>query len=149
MGGGLDILIVGIVGKQLERSREEIMRGDRITYDDLSSIAPVEKLKELFDNFPDADLWAKCFRRLETNPETSYPIIVYFSDEFGCGAALGTGLGYVLFSGNNGGDPKKLDERIFARIPELIARFKGQLDLYSLDYSKYDVGLYAINVFDT
>ena len=158
MGGGLDILIVGIVGGYLVDIEGNVIfnKYREAIFDDLTSIASKEKLEELFNNFSDTqsggekwEKWDEYFFRLEKNPTTDEPGLVYFSgEECGFGAAFGTGLGYVLFSGNINSDPIKLDERIFARIPELIERFKKELDSHGLDYSKYKVGLHAINVCD-
>ena len=128
MGGGLDILIVGIVGNDL--------------YDTLSSVATKEFLQTSFSDH-------RSGRNLERRYGAKNPAIIFLSGECGFGAVTGTGLGYILFSGNNNAPPEKLDERIFARIPELIERFKEELDLHNLDYSKYEVGLHAINVYDT
>lgn len=139
MSGGRDVLIVGIKGKNLE--------------DKLESIAIEDRLNELFGgNFQDdidADKHYKYVHGLEQDPTTENPGIFYITGENLWGAVCGTGLGYVLFSGNNNAPPIQLDERIFTRIPELKDRFARELKSHELKVGDYEIGVHAINVYDT
>ncbi len=139
MSGGMDILIVGIAGKDVD--------------DQLESIAPPDTLRKLFGgNFLDdfmADKHYEYAHRLENDPATMQPGLFYISGENLWGAAVGTGLGYVLFSGNNNAPPTLLDELIFARIPELKELFLKAVQSHGLEIGNYVVGVHALNVCDT
>ncbi|MBI4451330.1 hypothetical protein HY642_05120 [Candidatus Woesearchaeota archaeon] len=132
MSGGLDILIVGVAGKNLK------------------NIAPATKLSRLFDSDDvDADAYVADFHALTNNPQTPSPRIFYLEDEILCGHQLGAGLGYVIFEGNFNSFPKKLDERIFSRVDELKARFISEVKAKGLKIPREQVGVYALNVVDT
>lgn len=139
MSGGLDLLIVGIKGKDLD--------------DNLGSIATEDKLYELFGgNFQDDPDAKKCYdyiHALEQNPATNNPGLYYITGGNMFGGVCGTGLGYILFSGNNNAPPRQLDERIFARIPELKGSFIRELESHGINVADYEVGVHAINVYDT
>jgi len=123
MGPGLDVLLVGIAGT------------------DLTHIATEERLSQLFgDNDPN---------ELSNNPETPFPYVFYFSNECQWGAALGSGLGYILHSGTSNVPPQKVKEEQFARIPELKGRFVREMRIHGIEVSPDEVGLYAVNVYDT
>ena len=139
MAGGLDILIVGIAGKDSD---------DRLT-----AIAPSKRLEKLFggyfQNDPGGIEHSNYVHKLEQDPTTTNPGIFYITGENEWGWVVGTGLGYVLFSGNNNASPKQLDERVFARIPELKELFMRELHSKGLQVRGYKVGVHAINVYDT
>lgn len=135
MSGGLDILIVGIADKNLD------------------GVASEERLRELFDNYPDTkrgtDRRYRDFHALIYDPSTKKPKICYLFGEHMLGVPVGAGLGYVIFDGNNNSLPKRVDERVFARIPELQANFVKELEKNGLSVPDGKVGVYALNVYDT
>jgi hypothetical protein len=133
MGGGLDLLIVGIAGENLDY------------------IAPKNKLSQLFeeDDPSKFDFHYDAQHALVNDPTASNPAISLYEGECGPGAVVGSGIGYLIFGGNNNGLPEKLNERVFSRIPELIDLFKSEMKRHSLSVSEKDVGVYAINVYDT
>lgn len=135
MGGGLDILIVGIAGENL----------DHITSD--------EKLIALFDERKDdeasADQYVRDFYALVEDPTITNPRIFYLVGEHLCGSQVGAGLGYVIFGGNYNAPPKRLDERVFGRTGKLKQRFIDELKAKGLEVPSDQVGVYALNVYDT
>ncbi len=139
MSGGRDVLIVGIAGKDM--------------HDALETVASPETLKKLFGgNFPNdrqASKFHEWVHRLEKDPSTSDPGLYYITGENFLGSVQGTGLGYVLFSGNLNASPKHVDDLLFARIPEFKERFIRELHSHKLSCETYTVGVHAINVYDT
>lgn len=137
MSGGLDLLIVGVAGKTLNH------------------IAPAEKLDKLFGNREDEDKdegakqYFNDFYALSKNPETKAPRVFYLEGEIMSGAQIGAALGYVIFTGNNNGLPEKLQEATFARIPELKRMFLEETKAKNLKIPENQVGVYAVNVYDT
>lgn len=141
MGGGLDVLVVGVGGRNLDHiaPHEQLDRifGDKTDSDDAAEIDAA------------ADRYFKNLHALAQDPATPEPKIFYFKDECVFGAGCGAVLGYVLFDGNNNGMPKKVDERVFARIPELQERFLKEMDKAGIKVEPTEVGVYAFNVYDT
>ena len=135
MSGGLDILIAGVAGKSLD------------------VISPRERLEEFFGNdslTPESTArYVEDIHALEKDPTTQKPRIFYIKDENVFGSVLGEALGYVLFDGNLGQPPRQLDERLFARIPELKERFVRELTEKGIAVNPKTVGVYALNVADT
>jgi len=139
MSGGLDILIVGVADENLD------------------FIAPDERLKEMFSHSDnpdeysddDADKYVTDFYALSNNPNLENPRMFYLVGEHLCGSQIGAGLGYVLFDGNNNSLPKRLNERVFARIPELKEKFVREIESKGLFVPHSKVGVYALNVYDT
>lgn len=135
MAGGLDILIVGIAGENLDH------------------IASDERLRELFDDMSNdevgAEQYIRDFRALIEDPTTANPRIFYLRGEHLCGAHIGAGLGYVIFDGNNNAQPRKLDEIVYLRIEELKQNFTAEIKRRGIDIPKDQIGIYALNVYDT
>ena len=135
MSGGLDILIVGIAGKNLDH------------------VASDEKLRELFgkraDDEASTDQYVEDFHALVTNPISAKPRIFYLAGEHLCGSQVGAGLGYVIFDGNNNAPPRKFDERVYGRIDELKQRFVTEVEAKGLSVPQNQVGVHALNVYDT
>ncbi len=129
MAGGLDILIVGIAGESLVH------------------IAPAERLRALFGETSDEESLGE-FSSLAEDP-TANPRIFYLAGEHMLGSQVGAGLGYVIFEGNNNAQPRKLDERVFRRIPELMQKFIIEVEAKGLVIPHDRVGVYALNVYDT
>lgn len=138
MGAGINVLIVGIAGTDED--------------DKLESIASFDELKRLFggdfSDDKDATKFQDYVYSLEKDPLTEKPGLFYVEGNF-LGATFGAGLGYVLFAGEINAPPIQVDERIFARIPELKDRFVRELASHGLNPGDYNVGLHAINVYDT
>jgi len=134
MSKGLDILIVGIAGENLE------------------SIASEETLTKLFENNDNSDKaidkYYTDYHNLEEG-NTAEPKIFYLSGETNSGSQIGSGLGYVIFTGNNNFQPKKLDETIYGKIQKLKEKFIKEIRPYKLRIKEEYVGVYALNVFDT
>jgi len=135
MAGGLDILIVGIAGENL----------DYISSD--------ERLKDLFnkrnDDEKSAEEYVKDFHSLASDPSVANPRIFYLAGEHICGSQVGVGLGYIIFDGNNNSYPRKLNERMYERIAELKQRFINEVEAKGLEVPHDQVGVYALNVYDT
>jgi len=131
MSGGLDILIVGIAGEDLDR------------------VAPEETLRALFDDWSDAKDYHTAFYALVNNPVHQNPEIFYLKGEHMIGSQLGAGLGYVIFGGNLNDYPARVDEAIFRRIDELKEMFIRETVAKGLAIPKEQVGVYALNVCDT
>ncbi len=135
MAGGLDILIVGIAGENLDH------------------IASDEKLTELFDERTDdeasSDKYVDDFHALIDNPDVANPKIFYLAGEHLCGSQTGAGLGYVIFTGNNNSPPKRLGEKVFRRIDQLKQMFISEVKAKGLKVPLNQVGVYALNVYDT
>ena len=134
MSGGLDILIIGIANKNLDY------------------IAADERLRGLFDaadNASNVDQYIENFHALARDPTVASPKIFYLQGEHLLGSQLGAGLGYVIFDGNNGAEPRKLDEGVYHRIDELKQRFIAEVEAKGLLIPKDQVGVYALNVYDT
>lgn len=129
--GGLDILILGIAGENLD------------------NIASDERLRELFNIEKSADKYYRDFHALINNSLTKNPKIFYLLGEHILGTQIGVGLGYVIFNGNNNSKPKKLDYKLFERISELREMFTKELANKGLIVSEDNVGIYALNVYDT
>ena len=135
MTGGLDILIVGVANNNLD------------------SIAPSERLRELFGEGDKDDASVKRyyddFYALVGNPALKNPRLFYLAGEHMIGSQLGAGLGYVIFEGNLNDQPKKVDEAVFRRINELKQKFIDETRARGLNIPHKDVGVYALNVCDT
>lgn len=134
MAGGLDLLIVGIAGK------------------DLDFIAPDDRLRELFGEISGddttADQYLTDFHALVRDPTITNPRLFYLQGEHLRGAQIGAGLGYVIFDGNNNSQPRKLDERVYQRIDELKQIFIDEVRTNGLNVPEEQVGVYALNVDD-
>jgi|SRR3989338_6818500 len=134
MSGGLDILIVGIASENLDH------------------VASDERLRELFDGGADdasENQYVEDFHALVRDPTIANPRIFYLQGEHLCGSQVGAGLGYVIFDGNNNAQPRKLDERVYERIGELKQRFVIEVKTRGLEVPQNQVGVYALNVYDT
>ena len=135
MTGGLDILIVGIAGENLDY------------------VAPGEKLQDLFNESSNTNAaneqFVDDFHALAKDPTIANPRIFYLAGEHLCGAQMGAGLGYVIFDGNLNAQPKRLDERTYERIDELKQRFIAEVEAKGLKVPINQVGIYALNVSDT
>lgn len=136
MTGGLDLLIVGIAGENLDH------------------IAPEQRLRDLFETRDEADesevdRYVRDFHALGEDPTVINPRIFYLAGEHLCGSQLGAALGYVIFDGNYNTDPRRLDERIFGRIDALKQLFLEDIRVRGLAVSPDMVGVYALNVCDT
>lgn len=135
MSGGLDILIVGVAGENLDH------------------IASDKRLRELFGDTSNdeacADLYVRDFRALVKDPTIANPRIFYLEGEHLCGSQIGVGLGYVLFYGNNNAQPRKLDERVYRRIEDLKQKFIAEVKRRIIEIPQDEVGVYALNVSDT
>ena len=134
MSGGLDILIVGIASENLDH------------------VASDERLRELFDERADdasADKYVEDFHALVRDPTIANPRIFYLQGEHLCGSQVGAGLGYVIFDGNNNSQPRKLDERVYGRIDELKQKFVTEVKAKGLSVPQDQVGVHALNVYDT
>jgi len=115
MSGGLDLLIVGIAGENLD------------------GIASDDRLRELFDEKSEDDEGTKRyhddFYALVRNSALAKPRIFYLTDEHMKGSQLGAGLGYVIFDGNLNDQPKRVDEAVFGRInPGFNTHFSSLLN---------------------
>ena len=77
------------------------------------------------------------------------PKIFYLKGEHMCGSQLGAGLGYIIFDGNNNSHPRKLDERVYGRIDELKQKFLTEVEAKGLSVPQNQVGVHALNVYDT
>jgi len=135
MSGGLDILIVGIADKNLDR------------------IASDKRLRELFGGESEDDAsverYHDDFYALVRNPTLAKPRIFYLAGEHIKGSQLGAGLGYVIFDGNLNDQPKRVDETLFKRIDELKQMFVAETKTRGLEVPTNKVGIYALNVCDT
>jgi hypothetical protein len=135
MAGGLDILIVGIAGENLDH------------------IASDNVLRQLFDekSNDDASLeqYLSDFSALVKDPTVSSPRIFYLAGEHLLGSQLGAGLGYVIFDGNNNALPRKLDDRIYGRIGELKQMLIKEAGAKGIIIPPDQIGVFALNVYDS
>lgn len=132
MSGGSDILIVGVADKNLKYVGDDRKLRDLFGYEGL-----------------DPDQYVRDFHTLSEHPLTANPKIFYLAGEHLCGSQVGAGLGYVIFDGNNNAQPRKLDERAFSRIDELKRKFVDEVKSKGLEVQENQVGVYALNVYDT